>query len=124
MSIRRWRSSPAALLVKVIARIFQGCTGSTATISARRSAFSGVFSIVGKSWRNCSCSGVRPRTVSSRYALPNLIMLAIRLQSTVVFPLPAPAIIRTAPFTRNTARRCISLVLEKKLVSAFRFNVV
>lgn len=51
-------------------------------------------------------------------------MFAMRLQSTVVFPLPAPAIIRTAPFTWNTAFRCISLVLEKKLVSALRFRVL
>lgn len=58
MSIRRCLSSPAALFVNVIARIFHGATGSTATICARRSAFSGVFSMDGNASRNCSSSGV------------------------------------------------------------------
>ena len=42
------------------------------------------------------------------WAAPNRMRLAMRLTSTVVLPLPAPARMSSGPSVVNTARRCIS----------------
>ena len=47
-------------------------------------------------------------------------MFAMRLTTTVVFPLPAPARISTGPSVRKTASRCFSFILQKRFSNTAR----
>ena len=44
----------------------------------------------------------------------------MRLTTTVVFPLPAPARISTGPSVRKTASRCFSFILQKRFSNTAR----
>ena len=108
MERRRAFSSPAALLVKVMAMMFQLRAGSQRIIPSSQAGTSvPVMMAVRRARRSSSAAG---RGVSLLpWALPNRIRLAIRLTSTVVLPLPAPARISSGPLVVKTACRCISL---------------
>ena len=121
---RRSLSSAAALFVKVTASMFHGFTLSSPKISERRSAASKLsISPARKLCAKATSSSDSSLTVLLLYALPKRSIFAIRLQSTVVLPLPAPATISTAPFMRNTAFFCISFVRLKYLFSICFFSV-
>ena len=92
----RLLSSPAALLVKVMARMCQGLTGSTAQHA--RSASRPTSSPARYRSRQAAWSSVRVGgTESLWYPLPKATRLATRLMTAVVLPLPAPARISTGP---------------------------
>ena len=98
-------NSPAALFVKVIARIRQGATGSSAASSFASSPPCRSF---------CSISSSAPsgrRSLSE--AQPYFSRLAIRLIKTVVFPLPAPARISSGPSVARTASLCLLFSFSK-----------
>ena len=104
---KRSFSSFAALLVNVMAIILQGSAGSSAH---RKSALRRSNSRIG----SASCSKNKTSssvTVSGTRLLslpdPNRIKFAIRLISTVVLPLPAPASNSNGPSVVKTASRCI-----------------
>ena len=108
-SIRRRRSfsSPAALLVKVMAITFQLRTASFRSIpSSHDGASVPVMMAVRRAFTS---SSVTSRGVHLEpWAEPKRMRLAMRLTSTVVFPLPAPARMSRGPLVVNTASRCIS----------------
>ena len=82
-----------------MARMRQGSTRSQA---ARRSASSP------PARSSASCSSSASSGISSQSpARPYFRSLAIRLMSTVVFPLPAPARIRSGPSVAKTASCCM-----------------
>ena len=103
---RRSRSSPAALLVKVMANTFQGRGRSTAKSLAAAPAQKPSAA----HWRRMeNSSSVSSGTSSLSQQRPNRRRFATRWISTVVLPLPAPARIRTGPERVSTAWRCILL---------------
>ena len=108
-SIRRRRSfsSPAALLVKVMAMTFQLRTAFWRSIpSSHTGASVPVMMAVRRAFTS---SSVTSRGVHFEpWAEPKRMRLAMRLTSTVVLPLPAPARMRSGPSVVNTACRCIS----------------
>ena len=106
-SIRSSRSfsSPAALLVKVIARMVQGAAGSRRHSASCR-ALSPAPEAAYSSRKRRSSSVTRSGTSGLSEPRPYFIRLAMRWMSTVVFPLPAPASSSSGPSVASTALCC------------------
>ena len=113
-SIRSSRSfsSPAALLVKVMARMRQGATGSSA---ATRCASAPPLRSMASFFSSASAG-----SSSLSPALPYFRRLAMRLMSTVVFPLPAPARISSGPSVAITASICMLFRCSKSARTTLR----
>ena len=117
---RRCLNSPAALLVKVMQRMFHGRAGETAV--ARRNSVSSSFVPLSSSASIAGTYFSAPAgTNASSYALPKWIRCAMRLTSTVVLPLPAPARTSSGPLTAYTASRCFGLRNAYSLSKSARF---
>ena len=97
-------SSPAALLVKVIARTVQGAAGfSLHSSSIRlRSLSSGALRKASRAFKSPSVTQVGTSVSAGSEALPYLMRFATRLMRTVVLPLPAPASRRSGPSVVRT----------------------
>ena len=104
--------SSAALLVKVMAMILHGSTGSKA---ARRLASSDGPASSTASSASVALSG----TSSVSEARPYLSRLAMRFMSTVVFPLPAPARTSRGPSVASTASLCMGLSFANSASTTF-----
>ena len=104
--------SLAALLVKVMAMMLQGAAGSTwQSQSARRRSSGEAHSSIRS--RKATSSSVNAAGISLQsLPLPKRIRLAIRLMSTVVLPLPAPASRSSGPSVVRTAFCCMSFNWE------------
>ena len=102
----RSRSSPAALLVKVMAITDQGAAGSTAHSrrASRQSSGPGSSGKFSKKARSSSVAQEGVSTVS--LPRPKVSRLSTRLMSTVVLPLPAPASSSRGPSVASTASCC------------------
>ena len=110
-SIRASRSfsSPAALLVKVMARMVQGAAGSSRHSRSCRSLSSGEGfprPAAYPSRKARSSSVAQSGTSGLSDPRPYFIRLATRLMRTVVLPLPAPASSSRGPSVVSTALRC------------------
>ena len=104
---RRSLSSPAALLVKVMAITFQLRTAFCRSIPSSQAGAS--VPVIIAVFRALTSSSVTSRGVQLEpWAEPNRIRFAMRLTRTVVLPLPAPARMSSGPSVVNTACRCIS----------------
>lgn len=109
---RRSFSSPAALFVKVMARMLQGMAGSRRHSRRARSRSSPSAS-AGQPSKKARSSGVTQAGTSSLSApRPYSMRLATRWMSTVVFPLPAPASSSKGPSVARAALRCIGFRLK------------
>ncbi len=115
--------SPAALLVNVMARIVHGGQGLSMYSLSRASKLSRSSEDAPSSLA-MSLSERPAGSRSEKYALPYLIMYAIRCTSTVVLPLPAPASTSSGPFTVKTASRCLSFKLPYNWSKAARFDAI
>ena len=114
MASRRALSSSAALLVKVMAMMRQGSTGSYA--ARRRASSEGPASSTARS-ASVALSG----TSSVSEARPYLSRFATLFISTVVLPLPAPARTSRGPSVASTASLCMGLSFAKS-ASTTRFR--
>ena len=101
-------SSPAALLVKVMARMDQGAAGSTWHRRTWRSRSSWVEApFWAYRWRKARSSAVTQSGTSGQSEpRPYRIRLATRWISTVVLPLPAPASSSSGPSVASAACCC------------------
>ena len=107
-SIRSSRSfnSPAALLVKVMARMDQGTAGSRRHSRSCSPFFSGSGRATYSSRKARSSGVTQAGTSLESEPRPYFIRLAMRWMSTVVFPLPAPASSSRGPSVARAAFRC------------------
>ena len=103
MCSRRSLSSPAALLVKVMAMTVQGAAGSRAQRRRARIQSSGAGSAGKASRKARSSSPAHSGTSGLSDPRPKVRRLSTRLMSTVVFPLPAPARRSRGPSVASTA---------------------
>ena len=101
-------SSPAALLVKVMARMDQGAAGSSRhSRSCRCLSPCPVLAYSSKKARSSSVTGAGTSSLSE--PRPYFIRLAMRWMSTVVLPLPAPASRSSGPSVARAAFCCSGL---------------
>ena len=107
---RRSFSSPAALLVKVMAMTDQGTAGSTAHSRTACCQSSGEGSSGNCSKKARSSSEAQPGTSSLSLPRPKVSRLSTRLMRTVVLPLPAPARSRRGPSVASTASRWLGFM--------------
>ena len=113
-AVRRSRSSRAALLVKVIAMTSHGFAGCMAHSRSACARFSGRGSVRYSVRNSRSCSAAPSGAYSLVSPCPKRRILMMRLMSTVVLPLPAPAKMSRGPSVAYTASRCFSLRPEKR----------
>ena len=113
-SSSRSRSSRAALLVKVMAITSHGFAGRTAHRCSARARFSGFGSLRYSARNSRSSSVAHSGANGSVRPCPKRSRLMMRLMSTVVFPLPAPARMSRGPSVWKTASRCRALSFSKR----------